>query len=818
MNKIIRNLVLSTVFCLAAAAAMAVPAQRIQQRIRLTDGSEITATLRGDERVSYYETSNGALYIRQADGLYRPTSQTELQLRMNDMLQKEHVQEQMRLAVNPKANVRRRAPRKGESLTDAYIGSKKGLVILVNFKDKSFADANPQPFYDRMFNEKGFTDDGQTGSVHDYYYDQSYGKFDLTFDVVGPITLSQPMKYYGGPEGDVHDSYNGLQAMVKEACQTVDGQVNFAEYDWNKDGYADQVYIIYAGYGQATGGDENTIWPHKSFVQNGPTLDNTIIGTYACNNELSGKNSGTERMGIGTACHEFSHCLGLPDFYNTNDGSGGGGEDWDIMSGGNYNGGGKCPAGYTSYERWLCGWLAPIELDKPTTVTDMPSLEAEPTAYILTHDTYENEYYLLENRQPTKWDKETGGKGLLIFHVDYDPLLWLYNLINNDPAHERMALVAADGDTKKDPSGDPFPGPSGLKSTFTDNSNPAADLYNPMPDGTLKLGKPIEKIQLTTQGTISFVALDGMLPRTENATASDITANGFTLTWDPVEGAESYDIFMQCEQDKHATPQEGLVLLEDFKGCVSSKVGFSNIGTTMDKYTTVKGWSGKNLYQSPTGLQIGKGSNMGTLLSPTLPESVNKDITIVLWTSNAYGSNQAAQAKVIIHTQDGTLSGSFTNNGRVVIPTQGEMMPKGEYTVEVQGLNVMAISKLAVIDGLYEKEVLNDYLDNLTSAAPAPKKAQENTTLLNTTDTKYTFTELNPQDTYRMRVMAIGAKGKGLWSNEVVVNMKEATAIQGVKAESHARNAWFDMQGHRLSAKPTRSGIYIHNGRKIMVK
>ena len=43
-------------------------------------------------------------------------------------------------------------------------------------------------------------------------------------------------------------------------------------------------------------------------------LDGVTVDTYACGSELMGI-SGKTLDGIGTMCHEYSHCLGLPDFY-----------------------------------------------------------------------------------------------------------------------------------------------------------------------------------------------------------------------------------------------------------------------------------------------------------------------------------------------------------------------------------------------------------------------------------------------------------------------------------------------------------------------
>lgn len=95
--------------------------------------------------------------------------------------------------------------------------------------------------------------------MHDYFYNQSYGQFDLTFDVVGPVTVSKNMKAYGGNNSNKEDI--DPAGMVVEACKLAASKVNFADYDWDKDGEVDQVYVIYAGYGEASTDIEDTIGP-----------------------------------------------------------------------------------------------------------------------------------------------------------------------------------------------------------------------------------------------------------------------------------------------------------------------------------------------------------------------------------------------------------------------------------------------------------------------------------------------------------------------------------------------------------------------------
>ena len=174
----------------------------------------------------------------------------------------------------------------------------------------------------------------------DYYHDQSYGKFNLVFDVVGPVNLDKSFVYYGRNFGE--DDLNAPE-MIIECCQAVDDEVDFSEYDWDGDGVVEEVFVLYAGYGEATSGGANTIWPHmwslsdaSNYNNNVPKefiLDGVFIDIYACSNELYSY-AGTTEMGLGVICHEFSHCLGFPDLYDTSYGGNFGMDDWDILDGG----------------------------------------------------------------------------------------------------------------------------------------------------------------------------------------------------------------------------------------------------------------------------------------------------------------------------------------------------------------------------------------------------------------------------------------------------------------------------------------------------
>ena len=504
-------IILSIFLSLVAMTCIAMPAKRVRRSLTLADGTTVMATLTGDENGHWYVDDTGKVLTEDSIGIAHYISQYELDSRRKARKERLTARNNSRKARLAKAKQISSAITRGsdETIYEGYTGKKKGLVILVNFTDKKFTFTRDD--FHALVNEKGYSKNGAQGSVSDYFRDQSYGKFELEFDVVGPYDLSHPMKYYG--ENDDRDDDVLPGEMITEAVKLADKDVNFADYDWNRDGEVDQVYVLYAGYSEEQGGPAYTIYSHEwdlesaKHYHNGGEgqilLDNVWINTYACSSELK-DHRGKKMNGIGTMCHEFSHCLGLPDLYDTDNGNNFGMRTWSIMDYGSYNGDGHRPCGYTSYERWVAGWLEPVELSVNTNVTDMKPVTQEPEAYVIYNDANHDEYYLLENRQLTSWDDASYGHGLLILHVDYDKRAWDDNTVNNNPSHQRLTVIHADNDALTTSlAGDPYPGTSGNNS-LTDTSIPSAKLFNANKDGKLFMGKPITDISESIDGTISF--------------------------------------------------------------------------------------------------------------------------------------------------------------------------------------------------------------------------------------------------------------------------------------------------------------------------
>lgn len=536
-------LMLSMLFAFGTAAN-AVPAKKLQKVITLTNGTQVSVELRGDEYLSWWEGTDGTAYRATADDTVFEAFDLEAQkpaaAARRARTEQGRVARLARVKNSLKGADDKMRGLGGDHIT--YKGVKKGLVVLVDFKNKKFADGHDLEYYKNVINGKDFSDEeeGYVGSVRDYFLAQSNGQFELDFDVVGPVTMSKNSGYYGNDGAYQKDEK--VYEMIKEACDGIQDKVNLKDYDWDGDGEADQVFFLYAGLGQASGGSPGTIWPHESELRYWPcgvlSYSTGKINTYACANELQPETQGSSRYisaGIGTICHEFSHCLGFADMYDTTGGGGYGMSVFDVMDQGSYNGNGFVPCNYTAFERIYAGWVEAIELESPATVKDMKSVSDYGRPFIMYNYKNTNEYFLMENRQNTGWDKGLyGSNGLLIVHVNYVPSRWANNSVNaSNEKIQCCTVVNADGsreNTQYSLQGDLYPyevkGVT-MNDEFTDESEPAAKLYTKNSDNSYALGIPITQIK-RSKGSISFLVCGG--------DANNVIDNTFNGVVDGING------------------------------------------------------------------------------------------------------------------------------------------------------------------------------------------------------------------------------------------------------------------------------------------
>lgn len=484
------------IFCLISALCFCIPsiyavvAKPGFIDVRQPDGTMITIRMEGGPRGHNIYNSDDEMMRIDERGYYVVAD------------------EDFKRNLTQKRNARLNAKRNANGLRSnpfPSTGEQKGLVVLVEFQDVRFTLQNPQEYYEDMLNGVDFTDYFSTGSARQYFLENSNDKFDITFDIVGPITLDKPAAYYG--ENDYWGEDIRAYSMIVDACDILykEKLVDFADYDKNNDGQIDNVYVFYAGYGEADGGGPNTVWPHSwDMTEAGVNkyYDNLKLNHYACSNELQYYSE--DKLlpdGIGTFCHEFCHVMGLPDFYSTIGGGAFTPENWTLLDSGSYNNMSRTPPYLSAFERYAFGWLTPKVFTSTGRVC-LPPVGDSNEAYIINTEK-QNEYFILENRQQKGWDKYLPHHGMLVWHIDFNQRVWDNNTVNVNPRHQYIDLVEADGiPSNWTRDGDAFPGLY-EKTELSSTTTPALVSW---------AGKPIDikirNIEEDVDGNINFTVGD----------------------------------------------------------------------------------------------------------------------------------------------------------------------------------------------------------------------------------------------------------------------------------------------------------------------
>ena len=488
---------------LGVAIFYARPAYKSITRVTQPDGSSVNVRLVGDEYLHYNVTADGYSLVRRVDGAFvyaqlnddgqlEPTAMLAHDANERSTEEHKYLKKVGRLLPQPTAQAKQmrsqnqvqRARMLSQRRAALYDYSQfRGLVLLVEYNDCSFRYDDYADIMEDMINADNYKGNNRTnissygvrctGSIRDYYRDNSDGMFVPTFDVVGPVKVDRSQYY-------INSMRNATQLMV-DACTAADSLVNFSDYDVDGDGMVDMIYFIFSGLGSyIQGNDSRLLWPHQydiSYERN-VRMDGVRLGRYACSTELFGSNDWSVLEGIGTMCHEFSHVLGLPDFYDTGNQY----DDecvtpdvWSIMANGadfNY---GRTPCGFSLFERYALGFATPQLISTEGTFS-LEALNRSNTGYRL-NTPVRKEFFMIENRQKNKWDSALPGHGMLIFRVDStNNGVWNFNSVNDNPDHPYYELLRAGG-VKSDSysvsagtSSDPFPGTQRVTTINNDTS------------------------------------------------------------------------------------------------------------------------------------------------------------------------------------------------------------------------------------------------------------------------------------------------------------------------------------------------------------
>ncbi len=468
--KKICNIGAKTAMIIAACAAfmpaqmMAVPAYRGPITHTQPDGTEITLYRSGDENHKELRDADGRLMYITDEGEALPMDSSIL----------------YRVQTEEGSEAGKKFIFSGSSFPSE--GSPRALVILVEFADRSFSIPNPHEFYDRMLNEEGFSDYDATGSARDFFVDNSHGVFTPQFDVYGPIQLSNIMKYYG--ENNLYGDDKRPYEAVIEAVEALNDEIDYTQYDTDEDGQIDNVFIFYAGYGEADSNIYNAIWPHsadldefrlgKEYIYDGKKLNR-----YGMTCEID--YSYRRPDGIGTFVHEFSHVLGLPDLYSTTYSGTFTPGHYSALDYGPYNNQGRTPPNYSIFERYSLGWIRPASIDESCSCLLNPIHESNMGIIVPTDR--EDEFFLLENRQQEGWDTYIPGHGMLVWHIDFDQDQWDMNSVNNNKYHLYVDIEEADNHRSENTrAADTFPGTKGV-TEFGPETSPAFVSWSGEPVG-----------------------------------------------------------------------------------------------------------------------------------------------------------------------------------------------------------------------------------------------------------------------------------------------------------------------------------------------
>lgn len=818
---------------ISVLSAVAVPAYRKPFVVKQSDGSELTVVLTGDEALHYYVTLDGKPLVKESNGDYSYATfgnagvfLSTKQLAHNAGF-RSAVEESLLLGIDNDAMISKISKATASRSAKYKSAAKKAgsqikpegeinvAVVLVEFPDKKFTYTKED--IHNILNTENFVYENvianSIGSARDYFIAQSDGKFKPNFLVTDIVTLDNKMSYYGGNDSkgdDLRPTY-----MIRDGIKKADANFDFSKCDNNGDGEVEFVYCIYAGYSESYQADANTVWPHQwelSAQCGSITVDSVKCDAYACSSELILNESYEEGVGkmlngIGTMCHEFSHCLGLHDIYDVTYKSGNFGMDfWDLMDQGNYVGEGYLPVGYSAYQRDFCGWRDLVVLEESGEYS-MKALTQGGIGYKVINEANPDEYYILENRKQEGWDTGIFNSGMLVVHVDYLKSAWDSNNINTVAGHPRYTIIPADNDLaiygtvsnaqfRESMAGDVWPGTKG-NTALTNVSIPAAEVYT---GGYMN--KPITDIKYENN-IISFVFSVGVsTPMVKPAT--DVTETSFVANWTGVKGVQYVvELYKGIDVAEGAGDEEEL-LYEDFLKCSQSNFELTN--ENVDDYMFSTGWTCENVYSENGVLRIGSTGKAGYINTPLFNTEGNVKTT--LRASLCEGEENAAFTIEYCDKANNAFFSKKIEFSRSTVDIELSADVDGEFSIYI-----------ATDDSTGACVNIDDLL--ITLCTSVKKELVQTVT---TTDTSYKFENLYYSKKFLYRVQTFAGNEVSAFSEfEEVVLLSEENSINDVIAETdfveiYSITGTKVYSGTLMDVQKLNRGVYIVKGTSLTKK
>jgi immune inhibitor A len=352
-----------------------------------------------------------------------------------------------------------------------------------------------------------------TGSLHDYYRWTSGNRLSVLGRVVATVHLPHDKLYYSYNSFGLSRTATPHNAagLVIDALVACASQVQWSEFDLDRDGFVDMLWVVHAGPPGEAAPDrfKNDLWSITSRLAGywsgtsafetdqlvpGSFLQHFRIDRFSTLPELSYFAPG-QRSEIGVYCHEFGHALGLPDLFDTRDAGtvNSGPGNWSLMGTGGYGGDGHSPQFPAHLGAWpalFLGWtetLRPTE-DAPLVLPPLGSgsqilelsFQGEPTP----------EHFLVEARRREGFDRNLPADGLVVYHVDEAVIgQGIQSNTVNSGLTPGLVVVEADGSSdltrglNRGDAGDVFPGQSGRTALFDGTPPPNSLTFQGAPSG-----------------------------------------------------------------------------------------------------------------------------------------------------------------------------------------------------------------------------------------------------------------------------------------------------------------------------------------------
>lgn len=639
MKKLFSVLIIVTAL-LTSTISYAVQAYPGLIKFKQPDGTLINIFLKGDEFHRWAITEDGYTLLHNADGAYEYAMQDASgDLQPSGILARDIAQRDMtskiflnnlskELFFSPSQiqiiqqikNIRRQEQMNTKAFPTT--GSRKLICILIGYTNLAFTKTQAE--FNNLFNQVGYSTGGATGSVKDYYLENSYNQFNLTVDVAGPYTASNTMAYYGG---NLSGNDRRPRELVAEAINLADPAVNYALYDNDGDNWVDGVYIIYAGYGEEAGASTDAIWAHAWSLSSAVQKDGVYLQRYSCSAELRGS-SGTSITNIGVICHEFGHVLGAPDYYDTDYTTGGqyqGTGSWDMMAGGSWNNDGATPAHHNGFTKVIYyNWATVNLLSSASTITLKNAAEFSDSFYRF-YTATSGEYYFIENREKHKFDAHIPGSGMVIYHV-HSTVLTAGNSNNINNTHPQKMYPVSQNATS-DPTSTSasygtinsatcaWTGLGGTKTSFADYTLPSSKSWL-----GANTAKPITNIfRSAASKKVTFDFMGGAPNAPLNFTATSMGASQINLSWQ-LNALGNDVLIAYTSDDNFGTPVDGVVYTSGqsipgggtviYKG---NATAFSHTNLTEKSNYFYKAWS----VLSGNTYSFGKTADARTLCYPS---------------------------------------------------------------------------------------------------------------------------------------------------------------------------------------------------------